>query len=236
MAGTTNAQVSTLKRVFDETLSFGGADNSNIATATGLFSNNTSLTFDILNNILHYSDTQNVTNMCFGFAKCTSLTTIPNIDTTNVTNMSYMFAGCTSLTSMPLLNTSKVTNMSNMFNTCSRLTTIPLFNTSIVTNMSNMFASSTDLSSIPALNVSNVTNFNNTLLNCANLREIHITNIKANFRISYSTRFTRDALNEIIGNLVDVGSSRTLTIGATNLAKLTADDIAVATAKGWTIA
>lgn len=70
------------------------------------------------------------------------------------------------------------------------------------------------------------------------LRAIHIKNINYNFRINVSTQFTREALIEIIGNLVDrTGTTaKTLTMGATNLAKLTAEDIAVATDKNWTIA
>ena len=39
-------------------------------------------------------------------------------DTENVTNMAMMFDGCTNLTTIPQLDTSKVTNMSNMFNNC----------------------------------------------------------------------------------------------------------------------
>lgn len=57
-------------------------------------------------------------------------------------------------------------------------------------------------------------------------------NIKTSLDISYSTNFAREALVEIIGNLIDVGSSRTLHMGSTNLSKLTEEDIAVATAKG----
>lgn len=70
------------------------------------------------------------------------------------------------------------------------------------------------------------------------LRAVHIKNINYNFNISVSTQFTREALVEIIGNLVDrTGTTaKTLTMGATNMAKLTADDIAVATGKNWTIA
>lgn len=70
------------------------------------------------------------------------------------------------------------------------------------------------------------------------LKAIHIKNINYNFKISVSTQFTREALIEIIGNLVDrTGTTaKTLTMGATNMAKLTAEDIAVATDKNWTVA
>ena len=62
-------------------------------------------------------------------------------------------------------------------------------------------------------------------------------NINANLNISSSTKFTREALVEIIGNLkAQTSGSKTLTMGSTNLAKLTDEDKAVATGKGWTLA
>ena len=61
-------------------------------------------------------------------------------------------------------------------------------------------------------------------------------NIGTYLNISSSTKFTREALLEIIGNLKTVTSTKTLTMGSTNLAKLTEEDKAIATNKGWTLA
>ena len=59
-------------------------------------------------------------------------------------------------------------------------------------------------------------------------------NINADIVISYSKKFTRDALVEIIGNLkAQTSGNKTLTMGATNLAKLTEADKKIATDKGW---
>ena len=65
-----------------------------------------------------------------------------------------------------------------------------------------------------------------------------MTGIKVSFDISASTQFTEAALVEIIGNLADQtgGTARTLTMGATNMAKLTQADIDALTAKNWTLA
>ena len=155
-------------------------------------------------------------------------------DTSEVTNMGSMFSGCSYITSIPLLNTSKVTDMSYMFNNCYALTTIPLFDTSSVTNMNNMFTNCSALTSIPALDASKVTNLTSAFYSCSALTEIKMTGMSRNFNISYSTLFTREALVEIITNCASV-TSRTLTMGATNLAKLTQADIDLATSKGWTI-
>ena len=72
---------------------------------------------------------------------------------------------------------------------------------------------------------------------CTSIEEIHMININANLDISASTKFTREALLEIIGNLkAQTSGSKKLTMGSTNLAKLTDEDKAIATNKGWTLA
>ena len=160
-----------------------------------------------------FGDTTNVTNMSNMFSNCSNLTTVPLFDTKNVRNMRYMFSHCYKLTTVPQFDTSKVTNMYSMLNYCYKLTTVPQFDTSNVTNMASMFSG------------------------CSSLEEIHMININANLEISPSTKFTREALLEIIGNLkAQTSGSKKLTMGATNLAKLTEEDKAIATNKGWTLA
>lgn len=183
------------------------------------------------------------------FYYCKRLTSIPLFNTKNVTDMSEMFFYCQALTTVPQFNTQKVTTMYRMFAGCTAFTTVPQFNTSNCSNFGSMFSGCTALTTIPALDLGSTINssywanaYNNSynplyqmFYNCSNLEEIHCINIKTSLDISYSTKFTREALLEIVGNLVNVGADRTLHMGATNLAKLTAEDIAIATAKGWTL-
>lgn len=82
----------------------------------------------------------------------------------------------------------------------------------------------------------NVTNMSSMFVNCSNLKSILMTNIGASFSIKSSTKFEREDLLVILNNLKTVTSSKTLTMGATNLAKLTDEDKAIATNKGWTLA
>ncbi len=182
-----------------------------------------------------YSDTSNVTNMSSMFSYCSNLTTIPQLDTGKVTNMSSMFQNCTSLTSIPQLDTSKVTNMGSMFAWCTSLTAIPQLDTSKVTDMSSMFFNCSKLTAIPQLDTSKVTNMSSMFYYCSSLAEIHMTGMKVNFDISASTKFTESALVEILNNLATVTSTKTLTMGSTNLAKLTDEEKAIATNKGWTL-
>ena len=135
----------------------------------------------------------------------------PN-DTENVTNMGSMFYNCNNLTAVPLLDTSKVKNMSQMFWQCNNLQTIPAFDCSNVTNMNNIFAS------------------------CSSLKSILMTNIGVSLNISASTLFDREDLVLILNNLKTVTTTKTLTMGSTNLAKLTDEDKLIATNKGWTLA
>ena len=213
-----------------------------------------------VNDLIQPSDTENVTNMsrvfegCSNlteipllntskaenmpgmFYSCSALTTIPQLDTSKVRDMLGMFNGCTNLTSIPLLDTSNITNMNYMFNNCMSLATIPQLDTSKVISMNYMFDSCSKLTTVPALDVSNVSSFIRIFYNCTNLKSILITNIGADLNISASTLFERSDLLVILNNLRPVTETKTLTMGATNLAKLTEEDKAIATNKGWTLA
>ena len=138
----------------------------------------------------------------------------------------------------------QTTGMKAYFNAggkCSNSTFIDLTNilkygdTSNVTNMSYMFYSCSNLTTIPSLDTSNVTDMNSMFSYCIKLTTIHMKNMKVNFNISASTLFTRETLLEILNNLATVTSTQTLTMGNTNLAKLTDEDKVIATNKGWTL-
>ena len=150
------------------------------------------------------------------FYNCSSLNSISALDTRNVTNMENMFCECNKLTSIPLLNTSKVTNMGGMFSSCSSLTSIPLLDTTNVTDMGYLFGYPTNknltyLGGFKNLSISVASNF---LDKCPNL--------------------TVESLMNVINNLATV-SGKTLKFGSTNLNRLTAEQIAIATNKGWTL-
>ena len=181
-------------------------------------------------------DTSKATNMYSMFRSCTWLESVPLFETSNVTDMGYMFYECGRIKSVPSFDTSKVTNMSYMFQNCSSLTSVPFFDTSNVTDISNMFAYCPKLTSVPSFDTSKVTNMSSMFSGCSKLETIHMINIGTNLNISASTLFTREALLEIIGNLKTVTSTKRLTMGSTNLAKLTEEDKAIATNKGWTLA
>ena len=61
-------------------------------------------------------------------------------------------------------------------------------------------------------------------------------NINTNTNYSHSTSLTREQMIPILNDLVRTTTTKTLTIGSTNLAKLTDEDKKIATDKGWTLA
>ena len=187
--------------------------------------------------LIQPNDTENVTRMAGMFNGCNNLTTVPTFNTSNVTDMSSMFNSCNNLTTVPQLNTSNVNYMSYMFVSCAyKLTTIPLLDTSNVTNMDGMFYNCYTLTTVPALDANKVIDMNNMFDNDSNLKSILMTNIGTDLNISSSTKFERSDLLVILNNLKTVTETKTLTMGATNLAKLTDEDKAIAINKGWTLA
>ena len=158
--------------------------------------------------------------------------TLNGLNPDTVYSLDQAFYDCGWLTSISLNTTTgvpmKVKSMLETFNYCSQLKTLPLMDLTQCTRFSVTGCSS--LESIPAYDLSNITSIN--ISNLYRLAEFHATGMKVSFNISSSTNFTREALVEILNNLATVTTAQTLTMGATNLAKLTDEDKAIATNKG----
>ena len=134
-------------------------------------------------------------------------------------------------------------NGNYLFNYCRYLKEIPYnpFLNNILSKCSSLvegFGTCVSLEMIGEYSLSTATKLYNAFANCGNLRHIHLKNIPVSFDISASTRFEENDLVEILNNLVDLTgkTSQTLTMGATNLAKLTDAEKAIATNKNWTLA
>ena len=161
--------------------------------------------------------------------------------TNNVTTMTYMFRNCSSLTQLDVSkwDTSKLTNMNNMFNGCKSLTQLDVsnWNTENVTNMSYMFNNCSSLTQLDVSNFDtrNVTNMSSFIANASVLQNFISCVIPVSFGAS-GTALTHDSLMSIINNLATVTTTQTLTLGSTYLAKLSSEEKAIATSKGWTLA
>ena len=214
-------------------------DTSNVTNIGTMFINCSSLTqLDVSN-----WDTKNVTNMSYMFNTCSQLTQldVSNWETGKVKDMLYMFNACSKLTQLDVSNfdTSNVTNMSYMFRNCFKLTQLDVsnFDTSKVKDMNNMFGGCIRLTQldVSGFNTSNVINMSSFITNASALQNFISCAIPVSFGAS-DTALTHDSLMSIINNLATVTTTQTLTLGSTNLAKLSSEEKAIATNKGWTLA
>lgn len=186
-----------------------------------------------------------LTSVASMFLNCYSLedVNLGSMTFDHVTDFSSMFSGCMSLKEIDVshFNTSAATTFSTMFGYCGRLESIDLTNflTTAVTNIANMFTACTNLRRIDMRNAvfTALTTANPSLFTTdAPVEYLRIGQPTANFTISACNRLTHDCLVDIFNDLPTLSSAKTFTIGANNLAKLTAAEKAVATGKRWTLA
>lgn len=213
------------------------SDTANGKNFSNMFYNCTALTS------IPQLDTSNGTDFNRMFLSCTKLHTIPLLNMSNGKNFSHMFNGCYALTPIPQLDISNGTDFSGMFNSCMALTTIPQVDTSNGTNFGYMFNGCSALTTIPLLNMSNVsgTSWSNMFYNCTALENVTFEGtipVRGNMSVfSYSNKLTVKSLMSFINALTNMSDTATytITIGSTNLAKLTEEQIQIATDKRITL-
>lgn len=194
---------------------------------------------------VYIDDTSSVTNMSGMFKECVSLQTAPMMDTSSVTNMSEMFS------------TSTLRGNVGMYGyTAMHLTTIPQYDTSNVTNLRYMFYggtynTNTTLTTIPQLNLAKADQLMSMFAKCPGLTTLGgfinlgkgflSTTVSGNHTLdlSSSTVLTYQSIMNVINNLAapddTAVTDATLKLSATSYALLTEEDIAIATAKRWSV-
>ena len=220
-------------------------NTSNMTSADTMFHRCTSLlTIPLL-------DTSKVTTMASMFAGCAALQTIPKLNTSVCTDTSGMFNGCTALRIIPQIDTSNVTNMSGMFTSCKSLETIPQLDTSKVFSYSTVFNGCSNLTKLPSLNLGSAINVTDLFKECSKLTDVGglmdfgktvtastaANNSYYTLTLTQCKELTHDSLLNIINGLYDISGKATqkILLGTDNKAKLTAEEIAIATNKGWTV-
>lgn len=173
----------------------------------------------------------------------------PYFDTSWMTDMSGMFFDCNFIVIVPHYDTSNVTDMHGMFGSCEDLTTVPQFDTSKVTNMRDMFDGDWALKSVPLLDTSKVTNISGMFINCSSLTDVGgfknlgmqptliTTDMFGNDNLGRARYLTHDSIMNIINNLYDRKSAGysvvTLPFSSANLGRISDEEKAIATNKGW---
>lgn len=170
-----------------------------------------------------------------------------NIDVSAAENLTGFFANNTLLTSLDLSTwkVDNVTTLNNFLNGCSSLSYLNLngWNTSKLQNMNNTFNNCKVLEEInmASFNLSALTVITNCFAGCEKLIDLSF-GYDLNIAFDDSQLYLRnllsvDSLISILNGLKDRTGANTLTakIGSTNLAKLTAEQIQIATDKNWSV-
>lgn len=227
-------------------------DTSKMTNFSNFIKNNQGLIEDI-----DKLDTSNGTNFSNMFYQ-TSIKRI-SLDTKKGTNFEAMFRNCWSLEEISQLGLSNGTSFKDMFSGCSKLATLPQLDTKNGTNFSSMFSGCKSLTTPLSLDISKGTSFSNVFASCNALETILLTKPKGDFTsttfynctaltnltigegwaysiyLTYSNNLSVESLHGMIENLADLtgATAKTFQVGATNLAKIDEEHIAMLQAKNW---
>ena len=176
---------------------------------------------------------------------------VPNtlvVDMLASDNLEYCFYNCTALTSIsfPEGFGRTAVNIGGCFYGCTALTSLTLpdgFGQNatmlVARRIVGCFYNCNALESLhlPSGFGQNATNLGNCFTNCTALTTITGNpNFKVSLSMSTCSKLTHDSIMVVINGLQTVTTTQKLTLGSTNLAKLTEADKKIATDKGWTLA
>lgn len=224
------------------------------------YANDLFLGFAALQEIPTISNTGSLIKLREGFKECFALQEIDlsNWDVSNLTDCYQLFMSSDNLKKVNLSNWNLIncTSLQYTFNFCSNLTEVIInnINTSNVTEFISVFSNCSKLNKITGLfkgdslvnlagafqRVTTLTEFNG----FENLGKAYDTSKPVNYSnytldLSTCSELTHDSLVSIINNLYDINTkgcnAQQLKIGATNIAKLTSEELSVGTSKGWTV-
>ena len=175
-----------------------------------------------------------VTSLCYQIFQGNTFVTSVNLPNSVTSLEGYCFYGCSSLSSIIIPNSvtslgnncfqdcfnllsaivsSNVPSLSATFYRCNKLVETTL-NRAVITFDTDVFGICSAMTTF-----NTVLGFNPTDLN-----------------LSTCTELTSTSMVSMFNNLATIGTTKTITLGATNLAKLSVEQKAIATGKGWTLA
>ena len=229
-------------------LNIGGWNTPKLNNLSDCFSGCSNLTSLDLSNW----NLSNCTNFNYMFTGCSKLTTPPittfgNADspTTHI-GYSQMYDGCTFTAKGITFKVVGACTLYRVFVNCKNLDSTITFewNTDQQVKVPGLFCQAKNISVLGNFNltscvdlfngfffggVGSAYNTNLTTFNCYGVQSYSLN-------ISTLPSLSKESIMNIINCLCETTETLTLTLGSTNMAKLTEAEIAIATAKGWTVA
>lgn len=137
----------------------------------------------------------------------------------------------------------KISYASGMFNNARITDTVyPLDFSNVAAQPTNVFSYCANLKTVRTLTVNENNTFSSWFQNCNSLENITFAGVIAKNGLSFqwSTKLSHESLVSIINCLEDKtedtsGTAWVVTVGSTNYAKLTEEEIRIASQKGWNI-
>lgn len=221
------------------------------------------ITSGTIKNFIRKLDFTNVNTSMFttlssSFDGMLYLEEIKGLDASNVTNGYNCCQNCSELINAEFLNTVKMTTMNSMFINCSKLEQVDI-NTIAVKLLNAFCRGCTNLKTISLNGLDKCTDISYVVWDCKKLENIDgfINLGKAYTKesentwaygldLTTNTLLTHESLWNVINGLYDLSLTynvanggtlytQSLKLGSINLAKLTTEEIAIATTKGWTV-
>lgn len=159
------------------------------------------------------------------------------------TNAYYMSYGNSQITTFPYADFSECTDVSRFFSECDNLEYLPEIDLSSAKVCHQCFRNSPKLKRIEKLIVSEITGSTSVIDFYTDYGLEHCIfegTYNCNVDLHWSTKLDHESLMSLINALKDYseegGTTKKVTLGTTLLAKLTDEERAIATQKGWTLA
>lgn len=167
------------------------------------------------------------------FYSCYGLEYAPELNMQNVEMADSMFYYCYSLAYSPDYNTSSLVSSSGMYNSCTALIEAPTLDTSNIETALGMFGDCFSLTKVPDYDFSSATALSGIFSYDRYLQLAPIKNVSVDISFA-DCLLGRDAIVEIFQGLATASAEIDVS-GNYGAADLTAEDLAIATDKGWTV-
>ena len=171
----------------------------------------------------------------YGFFQNSMMTNVGNIRIVNTGSGANLFGACQNLTTIGDLNITGTNSLSQAFYYCTKLEKIGTITNTANTTLQYTFGECGNLREVIFTSAANVTVTTGAFYNCFSLRKLRLPTIGVSFTIA-GCNMQRAELVDLFNDLKTGVVGQTITVtNNPGVADLTAADILIATAKGWTV-